>query len=105
MKIISAVSPFTLFLSIFLRVYAGLWLLTMILSSVMLKYFAFLVFNVFLVSTIAGAILKVIEKIRRNPEEIILLLASSLPQQASFFINYIMVEGTSSSISTPKPAL
>jgi hypothetical protein len=93
----------------------------------MATYWGFLIFNVFLVSTIGGAILKVIlfrgfalcettttqpcvvsccwscrvvcglqvlDDFIDNPRSIINLLASSLPQQSGFFINYLLIAGT-----------
>jgi len=90
----------------------------------MATYWGFLIFNVFLVSTIGGAILKVIlfrgfalrittqpcvscvvcrvvscglqvlDDFIENPRSIINLLASSLPQQSGFFINYLLIAGT-----------
>lgn len=59
----------------------------------MATYWGFLIFNVFLVSTIGGAILKVLDDFVDNPRSIINLLASSLPQQSGFFINYLLIAG------------
>ncbi|KAH8551573.1 hypothetical protein BGW37DRAFT_494178 [Umbelopsis sp. PMI_123] len=57
------------------------------------KYFVFQFFNVVLVSTIANAIFQAIE-IFQNPSSIIGTLASKLPQAATFFITYILLQAT-----------
>mmetsp|Transcript_26412 Transcript_26412/g.29409 ORF Transcript_26412/g.29409 Transcript_26412/m.29409 type:complete len:1139 (-) Transcript_26412:815-4231(-) len=66
--------------------------------STSVKYFCFLVFNVLLISTIAGSVFKALDSIIDSPQSIVSLLASSLPQQASFFVNYIMTVGLAGSM-------
>jgi hypothetical protein len=56
------------------------------------KYFAFQIVNVLLVYTISGSIFGVINKLGSSGFiTIINLLATSLPQQSGFFINYVML--------------
>eukprot|EP01120_Amphizonella_sp_Union-15-10_P011592 TRINITY_DN4957_c0_g1_i1.p1 TRINITY_DN4957_c0_g1~~TRINITY_DN4957_c0_g1_i1.p1 ORF type:complete len:389 (-),score=40.50 TRINITY_DN4957_c0_g1_i1:27-1193(-) len=54
-------------------------------------YFLFLIFNVLLVSLIAGSIFRVLEDMIQNPSSIPTLLALSIPAQGIFFINYVLV--------------
>lgn len=56
-------------------------------------YWLFLIINVFLVTTIAGSIFTVLSEILKEPSKIPYLLAASLPQQSTVFINYIIVKG------------
>eukprot|EP00028_Trichosphaerium_sp_Am-I-7-wt_P001997 CAMPEP_0168534012 /NCGR_PEP_ID=MMETSP0405-20121227/17548_1 /TAXON_ID=498012 /ORGANISM="Trichosphaerium sp, Strain Am-I-7 wt" /LENGTH=621 /DNA_ID=CAMNT_0008560441 /DNA_START=445 /DNA_END=2310 /DNA_ORIENTATION=+ len=60
-------------------------------SSVMTKYVLFLMFNVWLFQIIAGSVLQVINAIASRPERIFVVLATAIPSQQSFFINYVMV--------------
>ncbi|EGG22185.1 hypothetical protein DFA_04303 [Cavenderia fasciculata] len=64
---------------------------TSIDKSVFSKYFFFQVFNVFLISAIAGSIFQSLESIVNNPSTIITLLSTALPGQAFQMINLIMI--------------
>eukprot|EP00743_Colponemidia_sp_Colp-15_P004399 GILK01004744.1.p1 GENE.GILK01004744.1~~GILK01004744.1.p1 ORF type:complete len:735 (-),score=131.07 GILK01004744.1:171-2375(-) len=66
--------------------------------SIYTRYYLFLVFNVFLVSTIAGSILKVLNEMIDDPSvsNVVNLLATSLPQQGMFFMSYIIINAFSS---------
>jgi len=57
------------------------------------KYFVFQFFNVVLVSTIVNAIAQA-SAIFKDPTSIVFTLASKLPQAATFFITYIMLQAT-----------
>lgn len=69
----------------------GVYSKSKVSRAVLTKYFAFQIVNVLLVYTISGAILKVLNKLLDNPSQIIDILATSLPQQSGFFINYVML--------------
>eukprot|EP00243_Klebsormidium_subtile_P003337 TRINITY_DN16700_c0_g1_i1.p1 TRINITY_DN16700_c0_g1~~TRINITY_DN16700_c0_g1_i1.p1 ORF type:complete len:742 (-),score=286.06 TRINITY_DN16700_c0_g1_i1:415-2640(-) len=56
------------------------------------KYYYFMVFNVFLGVTVAGSALGQLKQMTKNPSGIIDLLGSSIPQQATFFITFIMLK-------------
>ncbi|KAJ3038080.1 hypothetical protein HDV00_001041, partial [Rhizophlyctis rosea] len=55
------------------------------------KYFFFLFFNVFFVFTLANTVWKIISTFFDNPLSIINLVSTSLPEGATFFINYIIL--------------
>ncbi|KAJ3043131.1 hypothetical protein HDV00_005746 [Rhizophlyctis rosea] len=55
------------------------------------QYYAFLVFNVLFIVTIAGSIFRVLNTIINNPPEIVEMLATSIPTISSFFVNYVML--------------
>jgi len=55
------------------------------------RYFVFQLFNFFLVTCIAGSVLKQLDAIMNQPTMIVQLLASSLPQTADVFMSYILV--------------
>ncbi|KAI8367508.1 uncharacterized protein BYT42DRAFT_128832 [Radiomyces spectabilis] len=57
------------------------------------KHFFFLLFNVLLVFTISSALFKTLKDMLEDPTQIANLLASSLPQVAPFFVNYIILQG------------
>ncbi|KAI9288206.1 hypothetical protein BC943DRAFT_318002 [Umbelopsis sp. AD052] len=57
------------------------------------KYFFFLLVNVLLVFTFFSSLGKTIQNIITNPSSIASLLASSLPQVAPFFVNYVILKG------------
>ncbi|KAG0233519.1 hypothetical protein BGX31_004812 [Mortierella sp. GBA43] len=57
------------------------------------KYFTFILFNVFLVFTVAGTWAQAVNKVYHNLGELSLLLASSLPRVAPFFVNYTILRG------------
>jgi len=69
----------------------GLYTNSRISRSVMSKYFVFQVFNIFLIYSIAGSIFGVLNEIMNNPTIVVSLLATSLPKQYVFFVNYIMI--------------
>eukprot|EP01112_Ceratiomyxa_fruticulosa_P015573 TRINITY_DN4595_c0_g1_i1.p1 TRINITY_DN4595_c0_g1~~TRINITY_DN4595_c0_g1_i1.p1 ORF type:complete len:790 (-),score=112.28 TRINITY_DN4595_c0_g1_i1:55-2424(-) len=61
-------------------------------SSVLCNYFLFSVFNIFLTFSIGASVFRVLDDILKGGvEEIINLLSHSIPQQATFYINYIMI--------------
>lgn len=62
--------------------------------AVLHKYFAFQFVNVVLVSTIAGGAIQSISTLVSNPTEIVGTLANKLPQAATFFITYVMLQAT-----------
>ena len=62
------------------------------------RYFFFLLFNVFLVSTVSGSIWKSLETWLRYPDQISAILGKSLPGTAPFFISYILLKAGSFSI-------
>ncbi|KAI8578473.1 hypothetical protein K450DRAFT_246997 [Umbelopsis ramanniana AG] len=66
---------------------------TSIEMSLLQKYFVFQFFNVVLVTTIANAVFQASELIQ-NPTSIVSTLAQKLPQAATFFITYIMLQAT-----------
>ncbi|KAM9971573.1 hypothetical protein ACTFIW_011555 [Dictyostelium discoideum] len=63
-------------------------------ASVFSKYFLFLVFNVFLVSAIAGTIFQSIGAIIDNPPSITTTLANSLGGLSYAMINYVLLAAT-----------
>lgn len=62
-----------------------------VLRSVFNKYYLFLLFNVFLGSALASGILNVLPQVIANPTSTVALIAQSLPQQATYFIEYVMI--------------
>jgi len=61
-------------------------------EAIMGRFYLFLVFNVFLVSTIAGSALAQLEAILEGEVSLAELLATSLPAQGPFFIEYLLVK-------------
>ena len=62
--------------------------------SVMRKYFAFLTINSFLTMLVAGSLLSLVSEFKHyisNPGDLVQMLATSIPPQANFFINYVMI--------------
>ncbi|KAF9427414.1 hypothetical protein BGZ94_004956 [Podila epigama] len=57
------------------------------------KYFTFILFNVVLVFTIVGTWAQSVNKVYHNVGELALILATSLPRVAPFFVNYIILKG------------
>ncbi|OZJ05434.1 hypothetical protein BZG36_01612 [Bifiguratus adelaidae] len=55
------------------------------------KYFAFLVVNVLLVSTIAGGVFTTLAQLFNNPTSAVNILGTKLPQQSTFFITYVIL--------------
>ncbi|EFJ23221.1 hypothetical protein SELMODRAFT_150725 [Selaginella moellendorffii] len=61
------------------------------------KYYYFMVVNVFFASVIAGAAFEQLKTFfQQSPSQIPVILAGSIPQKATFFITYIMVDGWAS---------
>jgi len=65
-------------------------------ESVFSKYFLFLVFNVFLVSAIAGSIFQSIESIAKDPSSIVGQIANSLGGLSFQMINFVMIAAAGS---------
>jgi hypothetical protein len=79
-------------LPIVLRLFAiaeGAVSLSDIDGSVAGKYYAFLVFNVFLVVTLSGSVFNALDEITSDPSSIIEILGRSVPSQALFFAQFI----------------
>lgn len=70
---------------------SGLYTISDLDKAVLNRYFLFQLFNVFLGYTISGTIFNSLNKLIDDPTSAVDLLASSLPQQANFFITYIMI--------------
>merc|ERR1711916_364274 len=64
-------------------------------KSVMRRYFLFLMVNVLLVTTIAGSIIPIANKLADGPLTVIDLLGQSIPGVAIFFILYVMLQALS----------
>jgi hypothetical protein len=60
------------------------------------RYYLFLVFNVFLLTTFAGGLLEDLQAVIDAPTELPTILARTLPSQSNFFLSYILVNGVSS---------
>ena len=56
------------------------------------RYFVFQLFNFFLVTCLAGSVIKQIDSIIHNPTSIVTLLATSLPATADVFMAYILLQ-------------
>lgn len=63
-------------------------------------YFAFQVVQVFLVTTMAGAVTTVIEQVLDDPGSVITLLSNNLPKASNFYINYFVLFGLSAFAGT-----
>lgn len=63
-------------------------------------YFAFQVIQVFLVTTMAGAVTTVIDEVLKNPGSVITLLSKNLPKASNFYINYFILFGLSAFAGT-----
>ncbi|EGC33330.1 hypothetical protein DICPUDRAFT_98592 [Dictyostelium purpureum] len=63
-------------------------------QSIFSKYYLFLVFNVFLVSAIAGTIFQSLEAIINNPPSITSTLANALGGLSFQMINFVLLAGT-----------
>ena len=62
-------------------------------NSAIMRVYVFNVINSFLVVSIGGSLLSSIHDVLDNPASIFTLLATTLPDQATFFINFIMLAG------------
>ncbi|KAK1369010.1 Early-responsive to dehydration stress protein (ERD4) [Heracleum sosnowskyi] len=56
------------------------------------KYFYFSVFNVFIGVTLGGTLFSTFKTIQKSPDDIIPLLASSLPGNATFFLTFVALK-------------
>lgn len=56
------------------------------------KYYYFSVLNVFIGVTIGGTLFSTFKTIEKNPNQIIGLLASNLPDNATFFLTYVALK-------------
>jgi hypothetical protein len=63
-------------------------------------YFAFQVIQVFLITTMAGAVTTVIEQVLDQPDMVITLLSENLPKASNFYINYFILFGLSAFAGT-----
>ncbi|KAF8940769.1 hypothetical protein EDD21DRAFT_387996 [Dissophora ornata] len=59
--------------------------------AVVTSYHWFSVVHVLLVSTLANGIFPAVQSIKDNPNNIMVMLASSLPQASTFFLTYILL--------------
>eukprot|EP00850_Spirogloea_muscicola_P008482 SM000045S16227 [mRNA] locus=s45:330732:335928:- [translate_table: standard] len=66
-----------------------------IVRSTATKHFWLLLFNVFLGYTFAGTLLSQLQAIIDHPQDAVRILASSIPQQSSFFITYTLISSLS----------
>ncbi|KAF9933161.1 hypothetical protein FBU30_006327 [Linnemannia zychae] len=57
------------------------------------KYFAFILFNVVLVFTVAGTWIQTFNRVYHNLGELTLLLANSLSRVSPFFVNFLILKG------------
>lgn len=57
------------------------------------SYFAFLIINGFLVTTIASSATSTVTKIIQKPESAMTLLAQNLPKSSNFYISYLILQG------------
>ncbi|KAJ3042714.1 hypothetical protein HDV00_006771 [Rhizophlyctis rosea] len=62
-------------------------------NAVVGQYYGFLVFNVLLVSTVSSSIFKVLQDVWSNPNELITILATTIPTVSNFFVNYVILQG------------
>lgn len=53
------------------------------------KYFYFIVFNVFLGVTVGGTLFSSLKTIEKDPNQIVPLLGSNLPKNATFFLTFV----------------
>jgi len=60
---------------------------------ILLTYWVFLIVNILFVTTLGGSILTILDDIIEEPGDVVKLLASHLPQQSLFFMQYILVAG------------
>ncbi|KAJ3066415.1 hypothetical protein HDU98_010304 [Podochytrium sp. JEL0797] len=68
-------------------------------------YFNFLLFNVLLVFTLSTAILSMIGNLVANPITIFTIMAGTLPNGATFFINYITIDCVFFALELLRPAI
>ncbi len=63
-------------------------------------YFAFQVVQVFLVTTLSGAVTSVINQVLKQPSIVLNLLSTNLPKASNFYISYFIVLALSSASGT-----
>lgn len=83
-------------LPIFLRLMAkvsGVPSGTLVEHYVQSAYFAFLVVQVFLVTTLSSGAAAVVQEIINQPTSAMSLLASNIPKASNFYISYFMLQG------------
>ncbi|KAI8608083.1 hypothetical protein BC830DRAFT_39856 [Chytriomyces sp. MP71] len=68
-------------------------------------YFFFLLFNVLLVFTLSSAIISYIDLVIKNPYAVFNILAATLPNGATFFINYITIDIVFFGLEILRPAI
>ncbi|KAI9326012.1 hypothetical protein BDR26DRAFT_1013593 [Obelidium mucronatum] len=68
-------------------------------------YFFFLLFNVLLVFTLSTAVLNMIGSLVANPVTIFNIMANTLPNGATFFINYITIDCVFFALELLRPAI
>uniref|UniRef100_A0A7N0VHY1 CSC1-like protein ERD4 n=1 Tax=Kalanchoe fedtschenkoi TaxID=63787 RepID=A0A7N0VHY1_KALFE len=56
------------------------------------KYFYFSILNVFIGVTLGGTLFKTFKDLEKNPNQIVSLLASSLPGNATFFLTFVALK-------------
>jgi len=56
------------------------------------RYYSFQITNVLLVTTVAGSLVKCLQRIIEHPKDTLTLLAQSLPQVCAFFSCYIFIK-------------
>eukprot|EP01043_Picozoa_sp_COSAG02_P049357 COSAG02_NODE_4948_length_4798_cov_1.602894_2_plen_757_part_00 len=74
----------------FTSIYQGIPTKSEVDQKTAMKYFFFLVFNVFLLTTFSGGLLEGLEELLENPKELPNVLAKTLPSQSNFFLSYIL---------------
>jgi len=62
-------------------------------------YFAFQVFQIFLVTTFSSGAASVVKQVAQHPESAPTLLAQSLPTASNFYLTYFILQGTASAAS------
>jgi hypothetical protein len=67
------------------------WAKSTVEWKTMTTYWSFLIIHVVFVSTFGGTLSKILSEFIDNPRNLISLLAQALPQNSTFFINYILV--------------
>eukprot|EP01043_Picozoa_sp_COSAG02_P024389 COSAG02_NODE_1330_length_13218_cov_8.247504_12_plen_757_part_00 len=74
----------------FTSIYEGLPTKSEVDRHTVMKYFFFLVFNVYLLTTFSGGLIEGLEELLENPKELPNVLAKTLPSQSNFFLSYIL---------------
>lgn len=90
LAILMAVLP--IFLRLMARI-AGCPTSTRVEHYVQSAYFAFLVVQVFLVTTLSSGAAAVVQEIIKEPSSAMNLLAASIPKASNFYISYFLLQG------------